>query len=108
MSHDLEIWARVGVTIDLTQEQRNRILAPEGDPRDTFSKIFQEALANDAVCLEGDSYVPGAEVQDFFGSTPLPKCYADVDPDYLEFESGLKALKIRNITNKPLTEGETP
>lgn len=97
MSNKLQIWARVGVTIDLTQEQRDRMTSPQEDLADTFAEIFQEALHSNSVCLEGDAYVPGCVAEEFWEGDEWPEYFADEED--LDFDSGLEALQVRKEDN---------
>lgn len=58
----MKVWLRLGVTLDVTEENGAKILAGDGD---VLTSIIKSPDENNKWKIDGDTYIPGSIMEEF-------------------------------------------
>lgn len=75
-----DLWARVGITFHLTDDEIHGLLADDDGDMQSRSNIIKKAVNEGRFSLDGECYSPGEAIEDFnckYGTE-----YDEEDHDY--------------------------
>ena len=79
MDSTVKIWARLGVELEVSEEQALKIL--QGDEKALLKTLTAPNTENGFWRIDGDTYIPQAIMEDFNGKYPNIDCSGDVGFD---------------------------